>query len=599
MRFDEDRCLKCGKPIPDSEFWYCSDDCYNAAIADYLPDRFKRGIEHDERYKYLDRHATAQEVVEYTVAWEAAFHEASLIAKQQLDSRIDQEAALAQRRQDDKDQKVIEKQQLLEAERQAAEATFQELIKPRSIPEHLRIHTAVIAKTGWGKTQLLQALTVKELRKPNPPSMIILDSTGKMVERIQKLAVFHGSLQDRILIIDPAHSPALNMFDVSNPRFNSYSAEQKESVQSDIIGLFNYIFSSKDYDMSGQQGLGLAYAVRLILSRPGYTVTDLRLLLEENPKPTWERSKFADDIRKLDSDARDFFQYHFYADPTLKSTKAAIARRLHALIAMPAFRRMFTADSNVLDLFSETQEKGTIVLVNVNQRLLGRDGYILFGRYVVARAMAAMLERAYIPERQRRTTHLIIDEAAPYFDESFDELLTQVRQYGLKVTVAFQHLEQLSDKLKNSVAGQTSVKYVGGLSPLDEKRVAAQIRCEPEFISNLELDVNDPPRWSEWAVYCDGLTKHPMRLRQPFFMLENEPVMTDVQHQALVARNKDRVAPRTADKRPEPTGVDTHAPIAHEGRPPIRDHPPPTPQPEPPSNSGEGDPAEPARKWGN
>jgi len=442
---------------------------------------------------------------------------------------------------------------------------IKELINPRPIPEHLRIHTAVIAKTGWGKTQLLQQLALSELLKAEPPSMVILDSTGAMVDRIQRLALFAGRLRDRLLIIDPAHSPALNMFDVSSPRFNAYTREQKESVQTDVIGLFNYIFSSKDYDLSGQQGLGFVYAVRLILSREGYTVTDLRRLLEEAPR-SWELSGFADDIRNLDQDAQDFFKFHFYSD-SLKATKAGIARRLHALIAIPTFRRMFTAGSNVLDLYTETQERGSIILVNTNQQLLGRDGYLLFGRYVVARVMAAMLERAHIRDHtRRRTTHLIIDEAAPYFDDSFDDLLTQVRQYGLKVTIAFQHLDQLDDKLKNSVAGQTSVKYIGGLSPLDEKRIADQIRCKPEFITNLSLDTQYPPKWSEWAVYVDGLTKHPMKLQLPFFTLEAQPTMTDEQHAALLTRNLARVAPET-HKAPE------GALHVREGMPPEGDKP--------------------------
>src|SRR5262249_52448103 len=159
-----------------------------------------------------------------------------------------------------------------------------------------------------------------------------------------------------------------------------------------------------------------------------------------------------------------------------------------------------------LDLYTETQEKGRIILVNTNQRLLQREGYVLFGRYIIARTFAAMLERASIPQHKRRTTHLIIDECGPYFDDFFDDILTQARQYGLHITIAFQHLEQLDDKLKNSVAGQTSVKYVAGLSPADERRMAAQMRCESQFLAELKKDISQPPTWSEWAVYVDSFT---------------------------------------------------------------------------------------------
>jgi hypothetical protein len=608
MRYDPTRCAHCGGPprpfrseygldrdgrmATHDPFFFCSDDCLAAEMNRFMPKELSIGrtIGDDPEYKSLlktsqdarrrffppnrlysnEEKAERQKFDEeesksiagFEERWAKRRHDAIRAAIRDISETWHAHTEQKSAQEDAKRREAEQKHQAELAEVAAERAAFEQMIAPRPIPEHLRIHTAIVAKTGWGKTQLLQRLTMQELHKPDPPSMVILDSTGAMVDRIQHLALFNDRLKERLLIIDPAYSPALNMFDVSSPRFSSYTPEQKEGVQSDIIGLFDYIFASKEYDLSGQQGLGFIYAVRLILAHPGYTITHLRHLLEEAPK-TWEQSKFADDIRALDQDAQDFFRHHFYMD-SLKTTKAGIARRLHALIAIPTFRRMFTAGRNVLDLYHETQEAGSIVLVNTNQRLLGREGYILFGRYVVARLMASALERAHIPERSRRTTHLLIDEAAPYFDEKFDDLLTQVRQYGLRVTIAFQHLEQLSDKLKNSVAGQTSVKYVGGLSPLDERRLAAQIRCEEDFLRDLGLDINDPPQWSDWAVYADGLTKHPMKMRLPFYELENEPKMTDEQYQSLLKRTLARVAPQPEEP------LETHkaeAPLVGASRP--------------------------------
>jgi hypothetical protein len=550
-------------------FWFCSDECLEKTFTKlYGKEQFQEYYSRSRKAPGTPANKVQQELtVRYgnDKWWFYTATDQKRLSDASFDSLVLHVRELAQdfRRRcytelSHKEEKEREKEREEEEERLREDAEFQEQIKPRPIPEHLRIHTAVIAKTGWGKTQLLQHLILEELRKPDPPSMVILDSTGAMVDRLQRLSIFSGT--DRLLIVDPEHSPALNMFDVSNPRFDSYSPEQKESVQTDLIGLFNYIFASKEYDLSGQQGLGFAYAIRLILSRQGSTLTDLRRLLEESPKH-WEQSSFGDDIRALDQDARDFFQHHFYSD-SLKTTRASIARRLHALIAIPTFRRMFTAGSNALDLYTETQDRGRTILVNTNQRLLGRDGYVLFGRYIVARTMAAMLERSHIRDhRERRTTHLIIDEAAPYFDQSFDDLLTQVRQYGLKVTIAFQHLDQLDDKLRNSVAGQTSVKYVGGLSPLDERRISQQIRCEPEFVANLSIDTDNPPNWSEWAVYADGLTRHPMRFRLPFYSLEREERISDDEHAELIERNRRIVSPLVPDKPVQQSEVKPPLPV--------------------------------------
>ena len=79
-------------------------------------------------------------------------------------------------------------------------------------------------------------------------------------------------MKDRILIIDPAQAPALNMFNISSPRFEAYTSEQREDVQTDINALFNYIFASGEYDLTGQMGVAFSYAIRLIFARPNSTV---------------------------------------------------------------------------------------------------------------------------------------------------------------------------------------------------------------------------------------------------------------------------------------------------------------------------------------
>lgn len=446
---------------------------------------------------------------------------------------------------------------------------------PFGIPEHVRYHTAIIAKTRWGKSQLLQSLILEEIEKPEPSSVIVLDSTGAMTDLIQKLAVFNDKLKDRLLIIDPAHSPALNMFDVSNPRLQNYSDEIREDVESELVALFNYIFSSSKYDLSAQMGMAFSYAIKLVFSMrsKGVTLNTLRKVLEETPKGGLQGSAFREDIMAMDENARDFFANHFYAS-TFGPTKAQIARRIHQLIVIPAFARMFTAATNALDLHADTQERASIILVNTNESVLKEDSYILFGRYIIARTVAAMLERSTIPENERRITHLIIDEAAPYFDETFDTLLTRVGKYKLKVTVAFQHFDQLNDKLRNSVAGQTSVKYIGGLSHTDERRIANEIRCTPEFLSNLERDASLPPQWADFAVFADGLTKTAVKVRLPFFQMENQPMMTQEQHQALLARNRARVVSKISAAPPHPVQHPTAQPARRDDDTTAKSEPP-------------------------
>jgi hypothetical protein len=113
------------------------------------------------------------------------------------------------------------------------ETPFERIFFQSRVPFSISIakrleHTAIIAGSGWGKTQLLQNIIVADLEQPDPPSIIVIDSTNRIVERLQWLSLFNEHLKDRIVIIDPERSPApaLNMFDINTPRISITSFHQ-------------------------------------------------------------------------------------------------------------------------------------------------------------------------------------------------------------------------------------------------------------------------------------------------------------------------------------------------------------------------------------
>jgi len=421
---------------------------------------------------------------------------------------------------------------------------------PFEIPISRRLeHTAIVAGSGWGKTQLLQSMIAADLQKPNPPAVVVIDSTGAMVRRVQRLAIFNQQLKDRLVIIDPELDPvpALNMFDISNPRFQAYDAALRESIESEIVGLFNYVFSSTDNPLTAQQATPFAFMVRLLLSMPGASINTLIELLEDNPKAGYEDAapKFKQAIERLDTTAQTFFKTQYYSRGTSEARRDQIAQRVYGVIKVPAFQRMFST-INKVDMFAELN-KGSIILVNTSENLL-KEASATFGRYMVARTMAAAFERATIPESDRSPAFLIVDEAAPYFDDTFEKLLTRVRQFKLGVVIAFQHLEQASQKLRSAIASSTTVKYAGGVGYSDRSWLAREMETAHEFIGAQKKDSREPPHWSQFACYVRNFTDQAVSLTVPFFQLENLPKMTDAEHAALAERNRARVS---ADRTPE------------------------------------------------
>lgn len=411
-------------------------------------------------------------------------------------------------------------------------------------------HMHVIGGSGHGKTQLLQHLILHDLQRDEPPALIVIDSQGEMLRKIERLDLFAGRLADKLIVVDPEdvdYPPALNMFDTSNARLGGYSAKHREQIEAGVIELYNYIFGALAAELTQKQGTAFAYVAKLMLAIPGATIHTLRELMED-AAPSLDRSPFAEPIGKLDPTSQAFFQNQFFTK-AFAQTKQQIARRLYGVLQVPAFDRMFSARTNKLDLF-EAMQDGKVVLINTSKALLKSDASALFGRYMIALTMKAAFERVAVANR--RPAFLIVDEAAEYFDESLETLLSQVRKLSLGLLFAHQHLDQLSPALRSSVAANTSIKLAGGVSDRDARTLAADMRSTPDFIAAMKKHRSA----TEFACFVRNATESAVRLRIPFGALERAPTMNAAEHAALLARNRLRYAASPAAPRPAATGPD-------------------------------------------
>jgi hypothetical protein len=140
--------------------------------------------------------------------------------------------------------------------------------------------------------------------------------------------------------------------------------------------------------------------------------------------------------------------------------------------------------------------------------------------------------------------------------------LTRVRQFKLGVCLAFQHMEQASEKLRSSIASNTSVKLAGGLGYNDSRWLSREMETTPEFIKAQERDNADPPRWTQLACYVRNFTRTAVSLTVPFYALENMPQMSDAQYKAMLERNRARVSAPAPEAKPPPSPAPQSPPKA-------------------------------------
>ncbi len=430
-------------------------------------------------------------------------------------------------------------------------------------------HMHVLGGSGAGKTTLLQNLILNDLKSDDPPSLVIVDSQGDLIDKLSHLALFdpgRGLLAHRLVLISPKdieYPPALNIFDVNRERMGGYSEAKKEQVTAGVIQTFDYLFAGLlGADLTAKQGVFFRFVARLMLALPetldrNATILDMIALMDD-PAP------YRKAIESLPPIQRNFFERDF-ASKTFAQTKEQIRYRLNAILENPTLARLFTAPQTRIDLFTELNN-GSIILVDTAKDFL-KGASAHFGRIFISLVLQAVLERAVIPEHQRRPTFVVVDEAASYFDANIDDFLTEARKYKCGCVFAHQFLDQATSSLRASLAANTAIKMAGGTSTSDARALASDMRTTADFILG-------QPRLT-FASHIKGVTPSAVSIPVPIGRLEAEPRLTPAAHERLLEFNRLRVSvPKPGrgekctftDAPPEGLDPDAEQPAQHEFR---------------------------------
>jgi hypothetical protein len=397
-------------------------------------------------------------------------------------------------------------------------------------------HMHVVGGTNAGKTQLLQNLILHDLQSEDPPALVIIDSQGDLINKLSHLALFDpevGPLADRLIMISPKdikHPPALNIFDVNQDRLGSYDDATKEQVIAGVIETFDYLFQGLlGADLTAKQGVFFRFVARLMLAIPetmGRNATILDMInLMDDPEPYRAAIKSLPDIQ------RNFFERDF-ASKTFAQTKEQIRYRLNAILENPTLARLFTSPRTKIDLFDALNNSSIVLVDTAKDFLKGSSAH--FGRIFISLVLQAVLERAVIPEHERKPAFLVVDEAAAYFDSNIDDLLTQARKYKVGCIFAHQFLDQCTSSLRSSLAANTSIKMVGGVSMGDARSMAPDLRTTPDFI------VSQPKL--HFAAHIRNVTPQAVSIPIPVGLLEAQPRLSQGSYDRLVELNRLRVS---------------------------------------------------------
>ncbi|MDD4123080.1 MAG: TraM recognition domain-containing protein [Candidatus Pacebacteria bacterium] len=121
----------------------------------------------------------------------------------------------------------------------------------------------------------------------------------------------------------------------------------------------------------------------------------------------------------------------------------------------PLIRNIIGQPKSTLDLRKVMDEK-KILIINLSIGLLGEENSSLLGALIITQIQMAAMSRANIEFENRHPFYFYIDEFQNFSTESFAKTLSESRKYNLRLILAHQYIEQLSEGVRAAIFGNVA-----------------------------------------------------------------------------------------------------------------------------------------------
>lgn len=367
---------------------------------------------------------------------------------------------------------------------------------------YLGAHCLAVGSSGSGKSMVFDTLIEKQLRVGCSAVIfeVKADSVTRWISRFAEIGLRPAQLTLMI--------PSLNAKPGWNPLVNSSSPENAVSALVSMLQKNSTYFGPRMVD---------------VLSNAGLIVAGQRLSLFELLKfLTFE--EYRDGVLKLKprgmdpftyEEARAYFENEFGCFSKSERTQAAapIALRIREFLRSAYLRSVTCCQENTLDLARLWQEQH-VVLIHLDEPALGSE---------TSRLLAGMLTHSLFSTAMRVSgptkVILALDELASLerFMGSIIDIVTVARSRSLRLMVATQHLNGLSEELRAALMANTAVQLFFRLGIVDQKLVASSFATSSEqsisriVVSTPTLKKDQPLPYATWSHQVYDVFGNPLR----------------------------------------------------------------------------------------
>lgn len=350
-------------------------------------------------------------------------------------------------------------------------------------------HVYAIGRTGTGKSSFLECLAVQDMHEGR--GLCVIDPHGDLVERLAKVVPEHR--RKDLMYMDVA--------DPANPwTYNPLRKVHRERIPLAASGLLETFRKLWRHEWGVRMEHVLRNALYALLERGDASLPDiLRLLADKSYRHAVVAST-------ENAQVRAFWKTEFanYNPRYRQEAIAPIQNKVGAFLADPRLRKIFVGGENEIRL-RRGMDEGGILLVNLSKGSVGEDSANLLGAVLVTSLGLAALSRAEQPEWDRQPYFIYIDEFQSFTTLSVANMISEVRKFGVGLTVAHQHLYQLDEDVRHAVLGNVGSIVSFRVGPEDARVIAREF--EPVFSHE---DLVNLPNWNVYVkLMIEGAPSRP------------------------------------------------------------------------------------------
>ena len=359
-------------------------------------------------------------------------------------------------------------------------------------------HIFCIGKTGVGKSTLLQNLAIQDIQ--NGKGLAVIDPHGDVAETLLKHIPEHRKKD--LIYFNPAdleHCIAFNPLHGIHPNYHHL-------VASGLVAVFKKIWG--DTSWGPRMEYILRFSLLTLLEYPDATLLDIQPLLTD----TLHRDMILAYVKN--EHTISFWQNEFLKySPTLRNEAIAPILNKTGLFLTSIPLRNVVGQKTRGFRMQQVLDGSKILICNFSKGKIGEDACTLIGSMLVTSIQLAALYRAKQPENMRVPFFLYVDECQTFATNSFVDMLSEARKYGLGVFMANQFLDQLHEKIRAAILGNCGTLISFRVGATDAEILAKEFY--PVFEA---IDLANLPRYSVYLkLMIDGASSLPFSAKSIFF----------------------------------------------------------------------------------